>query len=186
MKFLDGRLLVWKAIKILFKNEKFRMMGGGKISAYPVIPRTGLKEGEKILWYGKPKFASIMGRIILSILLIVIGLPLLVIFIGLIFLLVGIIILTASILQLKARTYFITNIRVVEEYTLFRKIMKETTLDHVTDVVSTQGLLGRILNYGNIHVHTAGTGFPGIDFKNIGDPLTVRGILINAKDSYKK
>jgi hypothetical protein len=32
----------------------------------------------------------------------------------------------------------------------------------------------------------AGTGFLGINFRNIRDPLTVRGLVINAKDEYLK
>jgi hypothetical protein len=42
------------------------------------------------------------------------------------------------------------------------------------------------MNFGSIHFHTAGTGFPGIDFEGIRDPLTVRGLVINAKDEYLK
>jgi hypothetical protein len=42
------------------------------------------------------------------------------------------------------------------------------------------------VNFGSIHFHTAGTGFLGINFRNIRDPLTVRGLVINAKDEYLK
>jgi hypothetical protein len=52
--------------------------------------------------------------------------------------------------------------------------------------VFNQGFFGRLVNFGSIHFHTAGTGFPGIDFEGIRDPLTVRGLVIKAKDEYLK
>ncbi len=76
--------------------------------------------------------------------------------------------------------------RVIEEYTFFGRTVKETTLDKITYIVFTQSLFGRIFNIGTIHIHTARTGFLGIDFRNVKDPLVVRGLIINAKDAYTK
>lgn len=144
-----------------------------------VFPKSGLKEGEKVLWYAKPKVSSILGRIILSMILMAIGI------IFPILSLIVFLILVLSIIRFRARTYWITSMRAIEEYSFIGKSMKETSLDHITDVVFNQGLFGRLFNFGNIHIHTAGTGFLGLDFKGIGDPVTVRGTLINAKDTYK-
>jgi len=59
-----------------------------------------------------------------------------------------------------------------------RKLKGETTLDRTTDVVSDQGLFGRLLNIGTVHIHTAGTGFPSIRLDGIRDRVFVRGTII--------
>jgi len=46
--------------------------------------------------------------------------------------------------------------RVIEEKVLLGRMIKETTLDKITDIVFTQGLIGRIFNVGTIYIHTSG------------------------------
>ena len=151
-----------------------------------IVPRTGLKEGEKILWVGRPRLVSMLGRLILSIILILIGLSLLnlISLIGAILILIGVAIIIRTVIEVTSYRYYVTNMRVIEEHWLFSVEIKETTLDKITDIVFYQGLLGRLLNYGTVHIHTAGTGFLGMVFRNVKEPLLVRGIIINAKDSY--
>lgn len=55
MKFLDGRLLVWKAIKILFKNEKFRMMGGWENFSISSYSENRIKRGGENLMVWQTK-----------------------------------------------------------------------------------------------------------------------------------
>jgi len=147
------------------------------------IPYTGLKEGEKLLWYGRRSLISYLGRIIIGIILIILtAIP----YIGFIFFIIGIILIISAIIGARADMYYVTNLRIIHEHRLFGRSMKETTLDSITDIVLNQGFFGRLVNFGSIHFHTAGTAFPGIDFKGIRDPLTVRGLTINAKDEYFK
>lgn len=147
-----------------------------------------MKEDERVLWYGRPRLAAYLLRLIFSLLLIIIGLvPIRFpagVFIGIVPILIGLIILIYTIIKVRAQTYFLTNMRILQEYSLFSRSIKETTLDKITDIVFSQGFFGRILNYGKIHFHTAGTGFPGIDFSGVSDPVLVRGSVINAKDAY--
>lgn len=159
------------------------------------------------MWYGRPTLLAFLGRIILAVLMLLIGMYLTGFFwigwlplrywlqtvsnpiflIGMIFFIIpGIAIIIHSVLKVRALIYYVTNMRAIEEYMLIGRSMKETTLDHVTDVVFHQGLFGRVFNFGTIHLHTAGTGFLGIDFVGARDPLTVRGTIINAKDAYIK
>jgi len=105
--------------------------------------------------------------------------------VGAILLTIGVIIIAYTVVKVRAHAYYITNMRVLEEYTLISRTIKETTLDKITDIVLHQGAFGRLLNYGTLHIHTAGTGFPGIDFRHVKDPVVVRGTLINAKDAYQ-
>ena len=147
-----------------------------------VVPSTGLKEDEKVLWSGKPRLTAFIGRLILSVILIFLGvIPVF----GWILAIIGLAILIYTILKVRGNTYLITNMRVIREYRLGGRNIEETTLDHVTDIVLHQGFLGRIFNFGTVHIHTAGTGFIGIDFEGVKDPMTVRGTIINAKDAYR-
>jgi len=148
-----------------------------------VVPSTGLKEGEKVLWSGKPRLVGFLGSIIFSIILILL---MIIPFIGWITAIIGVIILVLIVLRVNATTYLVTNMRVLREYRLIGRNMQETTLDHITDIVFHQGLFGRLFNFGIVHIHTAGTGFIGIHFQAVGDPMTVRGTIINAKDSYRQ
>jgi hypothetical protein len=147
------------------------------------MPYTGLKEGEKLLWYGRRSLLSYLGRIILAIIFIVLtAIP----YIGFLLLIIGVLLIISAVVGARANIYYVTNMRVIQEYRLFSRSIKETTLDKITDIVFNQGFFGRLVNFGSIHFHTAGTGFPGIDFEGVRDPLTVRGLVINAKDEYLK
>ncbi|RLF22554.1 MAG: hypothetical protein DRN15_02150 [Thermoprotei archaeon] len=68
----------------------------------------------------------------------------------------GFIIIIVTILVTRAYTYYLTNMRVIEEKVLLGRMIKETTLDKITDIVFTQGLIGRIFNVGTIYIHTSG------------------------------
>ncbi len=148
-----------------------------------VVPQTGLKENEKVLWYGKRSLLSYLGRIIASLIFIILTvIP----FIGLVFLIVGMVLLLSALFGARSNTYYITNMRAVQEHRLGGRSIRETSLDKITDIVFSQGLFGRLLNLGTVHFHTAGTGFLGLDFAGIKDPMLVRGTAINAKDEYLK
>ncbi len=105
---------------------------------------------------------------------------------GFIFFVIGFIILASVIIKVRSLTYTVTNMRIVRERRFLGRDISETTLDRVTDIVFHQGFFGRALNFGAVHFHTAGTGFPGIKFEGAPDPMTLRGIVINAKDEYLK
>ncbi len=154
------------------------------------IPYTGLKEGEKLLWYGRRSLISYLRRIIIGAILIVLAVMSYIGFISLsiltrdIFLLIGIVLIIFAVVRARANMYYVTNIRILHEYRLFGRSIRETTLDKITDIVFNQGFFERLLNLGSVHFSTAGTGFLGIDFKGIKDPLVVRGLVINAKEEY--
>jgi uncharacterized membrane protein YdbT with pleckstrin-like domain len=157
-----------------------------------VVPRVGLKEGERVLLYRKRCLRARLGAFIALFILASLGLLLSSVpfwpvqLMGLAVAILGFAAIVYAILETRAYAYYVTNVRVIEERALLGQSVKETTLDKVTDIVTSQGAFGRLLNYGTVHVHTAGTGFLGIEFKDVSDPLVVRGTLINAKDAYIK
>lgn len=153
-------------------------------------PGSGLKSGENVLWHSKPRLIKIIGHIIGGIILIIIALIVglyfpIIAFESIIIVIIIIIILILYIARFRATTYWITNMRIFQEYSFISRNIKETTLDRITDVIYNQSLMGRLLNYGDVKIHTAGIGFSGLDFEGIHDPLKVREILMNAKEAYK-
>jgi len=145
------------------------------------IPYTGLRPGERVLISERQSLRSRIGRFILLGVLMFISLLLIPVFIGLILLPIVTLALIREIIALRSNMYWVTTLRVIREKRLFGRKIEETTLDHITDIVFSQGFLGRILDYGDIHIHTAGTGFPGVSFKGIRAPMYVRGVIIQAK-----
>lgn len=63
---------------------------------------------------------------------------------------------------------------------------KTAPLDKVMDVVTRQGVVARLLNFGSVRLDTAGTPFPGVKFWGVRNPFEVekkvRGIVNERKD----
>ncbi len=57
----------------------------------------------------------------------------------------------------------------------------ETTYDKVTDVTVYQGLLARMLGYGNITINTAGSNQAPVVFQGLKDPEGVKAIIDDAR-----
>jgi hypothetical protein len=102
------------------------------------IPYTGLKEGEKVLWYGRRSLIAYLGRIIVALALLTITI---VPKIGFIFLLLGLLLIVSAIISARSHIYYVTTIRIIEERRLFGRVVKETTLDKITDIVFNKASL---------------------------------------------
>lgn len=72
-----------------------------------------------------------------------------------------------------ANTYYLTGSHVRRVYRLIVVQVEEAPLEKVMDVVVRQGILGRILGFGDVRCDTAGTPFPGILFKGVRNPEKV-------------
>lgn len=59
----------------------------------------------------------------------------------------------------------------------------ETTYTKVTDVTVYQGVLGRILDYGNITVNTAGSNNAPVVFQGVPDPEAVKRLIDEQRDA---
>jgi uncharacterized membrane protein YdbT with pleckstrin-like domain len=53
----------------------------------------------------------------------------------------------------------------------------ETTFDKVTDVSTYQGLIGRMLDYGNIKINTAGSNQAPVNFNGLSQPERVKELI---------
>ena len=134
----------------------------------------GLLRGERIVWYGRLSWRANWFLILLGLLTIwILGL-------GLIFFLI-------AFLRVKSSEYIITNKRVYSKYGLIGRRVFEIRNEEITGYIVNQGIIGRILNYGDVIISTpgqvAGTSF----FVGVHDPMRIRSILeevISGRNNY--
>jgi uncharacterized membrane protein YdbT with pleckstrin-like domain len=82
--------------------------------------------------------------------------------------------------------YVLTNRRVAEVTGVISKKVSDSSLEKLTDVVLSQSILGRMLNYGNIEVLTASAG-AGVNYlKQIRRPLEFKQAMVNAKEELAR
>ena len=80
----------------------------------------------------------------------------------------------AAVLTTKLR---ITNLRVEGKTGLITTNSMDSPINQITSVKVTQGLLGKILNYGTLNINTAGGNY---SFGYMPDPENTRKIINNA------
>ena len=77
---------------------------------------------------------------------------------GGVLLLFGVIFLLSGIFEIKSAQLVLTDKRLLGRRGFIRKVVVDIMLSKIDTVVSSNGLLGGILNYGNIKIITPGTG----------------------------
>jgi uncharacterized membrane protein YdbT with pleckstrin-like domain len=89
----------------------------------------------------------------------------------------GILIIIFTELIRRANTFYITDKRVIREFTFLSRKISSTTYDKIQDIHMTQGITERIIGIGTIHINTAGTTFIGLIFKGISNPISVKRMI---------
>jgi membrane protein YdbS with pleckstrin-like domain len=148
-----------EAIKCRYCGEMLDRSSGIKEKKEKVTP-----EGEKTLKILKPVWRSYIIAFILSIL----TLPLM----GL-----GLLIILIVILHRYQYTYRITNKRVSSRVGIIAKHVNEVDIEHIRSVTTSQGILARILGYGNVIIGTAGTGGVEVVIISIASPEQVKELI---------
>jgi len=82
-----------------------------------------------------------------------------------------------AVARAAANTYFLSKSHVRRVYRLIVVRVDEAPLDKITNVVVEQGVLGRILGFGDVRCDTAGTAFAGVLFKGVKRPESVAEII---------
>jgi hypothetical protein len=161
------------------------------------------KEGEKVLLLLRRHWTTVFGPLFFSIVIFVVpfiawfllfyqlhifDLPFKAMWIGaLAWFCLGGFFVVYNYLDWYLDIYLVTNIRIIDitQNGLFHRIVGETSLDHVQDIIyEVKGILPTLLNYGNITIHTAGpTG--DIVFEEVSNPHRVQRYLMSEIESYK-
>jgi hypothetical protein len=97
--------------------------------------------------------------------------------------LVGIGWITYNVVAWRTAEYFVSTLRVFGHEGLLRRRESDTLLTSVSDIETSQGLVGRTLDYGNIKIISA-AGRPGTDtFTAVHGPSAFKRNIIEQKAS---
>jgi uncharacterized membrane protein YdbT with pleckstrin-like domain len=133
-----------------------------------------LMEGERPYWYGRRSLKSILIPFILGLILLLFGvIPIL----GILFIVIGIIIILRCVLAIVSTEYFISSHRVYVKYGIIARRVFEIKNEWITTAAVRQGVIGRILNYGDILISVPGHYLGTIAMYGVSDPLHVKAIL---------
>jgi len=139
---------------------------------------------EKVIWFGRRCWESLIGKIITGIILIILwflfgsmlgSMGVFIFFI--IFGIAGIWQIISAIILHWGSEYIITNHRVYMKYGIIRRLVSETNFKKITNTIFVQNIWGRLLNYGRVGVNTAGTSMHDITFIGAKNPEMVLNIL---------
>lgn len=97
---------------------------------------------------------------------------------------VAALVVAAIALFLAGRSWFenwiteiaVTNLRVIFKTGFINRHTAEMNMDKVESVTVDQTLLGRLLNYGTVHVRGVGQGIENL--KHIADPVALRNAIV--------
>lgn len=77
----------------------------------------------------------------------------------------------------RGNKYYITDKRVIHQFTFLSRKTSSVMYDKLQDVHFTQGLIERIFGIGKVHLNTAGTHLVEIVFKGLPNPVNVKRII---------
>jgi uncharacterized membrane protein YdbT with pleckstrin-like domain len=141
-----------------------------------------LVEGEKPYWYGRRSFKSVLGSTIFGLILLFLGLLMLagegfVAVIGFIPTIIAIILLLRAILAIVGSEYFVSSHRVFVKYGIVSRRVFEIRNEWITSAGVKQGLMGRVLNYGDIMISVPGHYLGTVTMFAVSDPLHVKTVI---------
>lgn len=145
-----------------------------------------LSGDEKVVWYGKRCWESLLGKIVIGIVLMVLWLVFSAITLFnagvtlaffLFFFLPGLWSIISAILLHIGSEYVVTNHRVYMRYGVIRRLVAEAKFDKVTDTAFVQNVWGRLLNYGAVAVNTAGTAWREIVYAGVKGPEFLNNLV---------
>ncbi len=85
----------------------------------------------------------------------------------------------------KYNLWIVTNIRVIDERGYFTRYSKESPLDRINNVEYDQSVIGRMLSFGNVEIHTTAE-LTLTRFVFIKNPMLFKDAITNAQEDYKK
>lgn len=137
---------------------------------YQVPTGLTLSSDEKVLWYDRRSWKSMIGLFILF------GLTVWIFGLGFIFLI-------AAVMKRYGSEYALTNKRVYSRRGLISRHTGEAIFERITDTSLSQGVFGRLLNYGDVRTNTAGSYGYELVFRGVSDPKPLVGKIQNVRES---
>jgi uncharacterized membrane protein YdbT with pleckstrin-like domain len=127
------------------------------------MKESDLRDGERIICVVRHHGLFLFLPILLS--LVVIGIPWLI----------------YRLMVMKTDIWVITDRRLVDQTGIVSRTVKESPFEKINDASYTQGILGRIFDYGDLRVQTAST--EGLlEIKMVKSPAQMKRALMEAVD----
>ena len=155
-------------------------------------------DGETLIWKGRPIWRWSLTQIfrwsLIGILIIAIGVGAqMLLDVGLLWFVVAalgwelLVILVTWVRRLDTH-YTVTSERIIVRRGIFSRNERSASLNRIQNVNTGQGIIGRILNFGDIEFDTAGSdlGDSDLTLRGVGDPHRLRDVLdaeVFARDS---
>jgi uncharacterized membrane protein YdbT with pleckstrin-like domain len=124
-----------------------------------------LHEGEKLLKTLKPSRWGYFWWYLLGAIMMILVIP------------VGIIVIILIELIRRGHTFYITDKRVIHEFTFLSRKISSSMYDKIQDIHMSQGIIERMVGIGTIHIDTAGTTVIEIRFRGISNPVSVKRMI---------
>lgn len=93
------------------------------------------------------------------------------------FAIIGIPLIVISEFYRRGNTYYLTNKRVIHQFTFLSRQTSSALYGKIQDIHFTQNLIERIFGIGKVHINTAGTIVIEIIFKGVQDPVNVKRMI---------
>jgi len=90
---------------------------------------------------------------------------------------IGIILILIVELNRRKTKYYITNKRVIHEYTFLSNNVSSVNYSKIQDLHLEQGFIEREFKIGNIKINTAGSNKIELELKSIKNPIKVKNII---------
>ena len=130
-----------------------------------------LLDSEKVIYEGKVSLWSILHLIVFGI-------------IGLFLFGLGIILLIMAFIRYKSTEVAYTNKRVIAKFGFIRRETVELNITKVESMQVTQGVLGRIFNFGTLTI--SGAGNPQAPIPGISHPMVFRKSFMEYQDKIQQ
>jgi uncharacterized membrane protein YdbT with pleckstrin-like domain len=93
------------------------------------------------------------------------------------------VLLAVTVVRWYYRQFVVTTRRVMQVSGVFNRLVSDTNLDKVNDVVLAQSFLGRMLGYGNVEIISGSD--VGVDkFERIRDPMGFKRVMLDNKEDF--
>jgi uncharacterized membrane protein YdbT with pleckstrin-like domain len=89
--------------------------------------------------------------------------------------------LIADIVRWSSTQYAVTTRRVIEVSGIFNKVVRDSNLDKINDIVLAQSFLGRAMNYGDLAIIT-GSDIGVNKLEKLRDPIGFKRTMLDNKE----
>jgi uncharacterized membrane protein YdbT with pleckstrin-like domain len=146
------------------------------IMAIRIPTDISLTEGEIPIWFGQMSWASNWILLLFAVIfaLTIIGIIL------------SIILFIIALVNVITSEYFISNKRIYYKYGWISRVANDIKMGWVTNTSIRQGVVGRLLNFGDVLITTPGTYTGTSMFRGVSNPMMIKGLIENRLVNYKK